>query len=126
MDKVFQILIVFGLVMLLIYRFIRGKAPQYLPFDFIMRLRPPLDAEVEQRLIAGEGVEEGYELATEELFFSYRVTGSLTIYRRMAQGRNRQVQVMAAPLNCTAMAIDPAENKLYFEADSYIFVYGQV
>lgn len=127
MDKVLQILIVFGLVILVIYRFIRGKTPPFVPFDFVMRARPPLSVEVEQRLIPGEGAGgEGYELETEEYLFSYRATGSLTIYRRLTQGRTRQLQELAVPLNCSAMAIDPVESKLYFEADGYIFVYGQV
>ena len=125
MDKVLQILLVFGLVTLLIHRFIRGKGPQYLPYDFLVRLRPPLAVGVEQRLHIAEPVEgEGFELEKDDLLFSYRLTGSLTIYRRRQQGGKREMQELAVPVDCTAMAIDPTNNKLYFEAGGYWFVYG--
>lgn len=127
MDKVFQILIVFGLVILVIQRFIKGKVAQYIPYDFIIRLRPPLSAEVEGRLIAAERVDEdgvGFEMGRGDLLFYYRATGSLTIYRRRPQGRNKELQEIAVPVDCSAMAMDPLENKLYFEAGGYWFVYG--
>ncbi|HVS94827.1 MAG TPA: hypothetical protein VHE54_00020 [Puia sp.] len=125
MDKVFQILIVFGLVTLLIHRFIRGKGPQYLPYDFLVRLRPPLSAAVEQRLDPADPVDaEGFELEKDDLLFSYRMTGSLTIFRRRPQGGKREMQELAVPIDCTAMAIDPTTDKLYFEAGGYWFVYG--
>jgi hypothetical protein len=125
MDKVIQILIVFGLVVLLIYRFIRGKGPHYLPYDFILRLRGPLGAEVEARLIVADRVDgEGFEASRDELLFCYRSTGSLTIYRRNQEGGARQMQELAVPADCAAMAVDPVENKIYFEAGGYWFVYG--
>jgi len=124
MDKVFQILIVFGLVTLFIYRFIRGREQSYRPYEFILRLRAPLAVEVEQRLIIA-AAEEGFRLETEHLLFHYRPEGSLTIYRRRPQGRDREVQEMAVPVECTAMGIDPVEGRLYLAADGYVYVYGQ-
>lgn len=121
MDKVLQILVVFGLVMLVIYRFIRGREPLYRPYEFLARLRPPLQAEVEQRMVLAEG----YGLETDTMYFEYRAEGSLTIYRRRPQGRNKEVQEIAVPVDCTSIAMDPLENKLYFEAGGYWFVYGQ-
>jgi hypothetical protein len=147
MDKVFQILIVFGLVILLIQRFIKGKVAQYIPYDFIIRLRPPLSAEVEGRMIAAERVDVegvigdkadeervvgdetdvvGFEMVRDDLLFYYRATGSLTIYRRSRQGRNKELQEIAVPVDCSTMAMDPLENRLYFEAGGYWFVYGMV
>lgn len=123
MDKVLQILVVFGLILLVIYRFIRGREPSYRPYEFVARLRPPLSPEVQQRLVTAEAG-EGYQLEMDTLLFYYRAEGSLTIYRRRQQGRGRQVQELAVPVDCTAMAMDPVENKLYFEADGYLFVYG--
>lgn len=125
MDKVLQILIVFGLVILLIQRFIKGKVAPYIPYDFIMRLRPPLSVEVERRLIPADPVDgDGFEITRGELLFYYQATGSLTIYRRRPQRRNKELQELAVPVDCTAMAMDPTENKIYFEAGGYIFVYG--
>ncbi|HXB95584.1 MAG TPA: hypothetical protein VNU70_10510 [Puia sp.] len=124
MEKVFQILAVFAVMMLVIYRFIRGRGHSYRPYEFVVRLRPPLPAEVEQRLIVAEHG-EGCRLEMEDFVFCYRAEGSLTIYRRQQQGRDRQVQELAVPLDCTAVAMDPIDKRLYFEAGGYWFIYGQ-
>ena len=50
MDKIYQILAVFALIMLLVSRFIRGREVRYHSYDFIRRFKPPLPAEVEERL----------------------------------------------------------------------------
>ncbi|HEV9037516.1 MAG TPA: hypothetical protein VGQ51_12870 [Puia sp.] len=121
MDKVLQILIVFGLILLFVYRMIRGREQIYRPYEFIIRLRAPLPAEVELRMVLAED----NRLETDTLFFDYEVEGRLTIYRRRQQARGRQVQELAVPVDCTAVAMDPVENKLYFEAGGYWFVYGQ-
>jgi hypothetical protein len=34
------------------------------------------------------------------------------------------MQWLSAPLNCTGMALDPLDGKLYLEAGGYLFVYG--
>ena len=121
MDKIFQIVIVFGLILLFVYRMIRGREPSFRPYEFIIRLRAPLPAEVEQRVLPAED----NRLEKDDLLFDYRAEGSLTIYRQRKQGRNKQLQELAVPIDCTAMAIDPIENRLYFEAGGYWFVYGQ-
>lgn len=168
MEKILQILAVFGLLMLLIYRAIRGWGPGFRPYGYLMRMKPPLEEGLERRLVravfgGGEGgADEGSGLrgrdgAIDEaggisgadrvktgiidgvqaegdafiwdegrqLLFCYSWTGRLVIIRRSGQDDNRQVQELAAPPDCIGVALDPQEEKLYFEAGGYIFVYGQ-
>ena len=124
MEKVLQILAVFVLLALVIHRFIRGREPAYQPFDYLTRLKPPLAAAISDRLLqAVMGSAEGDVILTDEarqLEFLYSGAGSLTIY-----WRTKEMQWLAAPLNCTAMGIDPEEGKLYLEAEGYWFVYGR-
>jgi hypothetical protein len=54
-----------------------------------------------------------------QLRFAYKAEGSLTIYWRA-----KEMQWLAAPLDCTAMALDPEDGRLYLEAGGYLFVYG--
>jgi hypothetical protein len=128
MDKIFQILAVFALIMLLVSRSIRGREPRYNPFDFIRRFQPPLPAEVEARLkpatpgAAGE-LEADMFVIDEGLAFCYSAVGRLVIYRWERQ-KYRQKQELAVPLDCVAMAFDPIDGKLYFESGGYIFQYG--
>lgn len=133
MDKIFQILAVLVLLMLLISRFIKGREPRYRPYDYIKRFKPPLPPGVEERLIAAapgapEGVtavEGGVDLSViwEEIVFCYSAVGRLTIFRREGE-RYKQMQELPVPLQCTAMAFDPADGILYFEAGGFLFVYG--
>jgi hypothetical protein len=131
MEKIFQILAVFVLLMLLISRFIKGREPRYRPYDHIKRFKPPLPPGVEERVIAATvGAPEGLAggmvdmfISDEELLFCYNAEGRLTIYRREGD-KYRQKQELPVPLDCTAMALDPAEGKLYFEAGGFIFEYG--
>ena len=124
MEKILQILAVFVLLALVIHRFIRGREPVYQPFDYLARLKPPLAAEISGRLlraIIGDG-EGDVVLADEarQLEFLYSAAGSLTIY-----WRTKERQWLAAPLNCTSMAIDTEDGRLYLEAEGYWFVYGR-
>ena len=131
MDKIFQILAVFVLLMLIISRFIRGKEPRYRPYDFIRRFKPPLSPDVEARLkvaVPGPpdelaaGVVEGevdMYVAYEGLVFCYSAEGRLTILHNW-----KVKQELPVPLDCVAMALDPADGKLYFEAGGFIFLYG--
>jgi len=131
MDKIFQILAVFALIMLLVSRFIRGREPRYRPYDFIRRFKPPLPPEVEARLSVAvpgppdglaAGVVEGnvdMHIADEGLIFCYSPEGRLTILRNW-----KVRQELPVPLDCIAMALDPADGKLYFEAGGFLFVYG--
>lgn len=123
MEKVLQILAVFVLMMLVIQRFIRGKEGAYRAYDYLTRLRPPLAAEIGRRMLKAvfeEGLQEvSLEDEARHLTFSYHAAGSLTIY-----WRKKEKQWLAAPLNCTAMALDPVDGRLYLEADGYLFVYG--
>lgn len=138
MEKVLQILIVFALLMLVVSWFIREREPRFRPYDYLNRVKPPLPAGVEQRLIAAvfvpEAGQERFSLqadadavlsdADSRLLFCYSVVGKLVIYRQGAKGDYKQVQELAAPLDCTALALDPTDGKLYFEASGYLFVYG--
>lgn len=131
MDRIFQILAVLVLLTLLVSRFIKGQEARFLPYDHIGRFRPPLPPGVEERLImaiAGgpERLAAGrvdMYIAHDGLIFCYNAEGRLTIYAQEGN-RSRQKQELPAPLECTAMAIDPDDGKLYLEAGGYIFVLG--
>ena len=135
MDKIFQILAVLILLVLLISRFIRGREPRYLPYDFIKRFKPPLPPVVEARLItavagapeeldadAVEGTVDMF-VAAEGLVFCYGAEGRLTIFRQRGE-RYKQMQELSVPLLCTAMAFDPYDGSLYFETGGFLFLYG--
>ncbi|HLZ86322.1 MAG TPA: hypothetical protein VKQ52_03730 [Puia sp.] len=134
MEKVLQIIAVFALIMLIIHRFIRGREPAYRGYNYLTRLQPPLIAEVGQRLITavfGAGTEDvpgqvdAFILDEErQLLFAYSAVGSLTIYRRKEGDGFKEMQWLAAPLNCTGMALDPQDGKVYLEAGGFLFVYG--
>lgn len=135
MDKIFQILAVLVLLVLLISRFIKGREPRYRPYDYIKRFKPPLPPGVEERLIAAvpgapEGLEAGLAegivdmfVAGEGIVYCYGAVGRLTIFRREGE-RYRQLQELPVPMQCTAMALDPAEGILYFEAGGFLFAFG--
>ena len=134
MEKVLQIVAVFALMMLIINRFIRGREPRYRAYNYLTRLKPPLIAEVGQRLVTavfGVGMEglPGQVDAfivdeARQLLFCYSAVGSLTIYRRKEAGGFKEMQWLAAPLNCSGMALDPEDGRVYLEAGGYLFVYG--
>jgi hypothetical protein len=124
MEKVLQIVAVFVLMMLIIQRFIRGREQAYQPYDYLTRLTPPLAAEISWRLSTAV-IEAGQVNAflvdeARELRFSYNAAGSLTIHRQ-----KKEMQWLAAPLDCTAMSLDPEDGLLYLEAGGYLFVYGR-
>lgn len=123
MEKVLQILAVFVLLALVIHRVIKGREPVYRPYDYLTRLRPPLNLEVSLRMVtAAFGEEPGNAVLADEarqLDFAYHAEGSLTIY-----WRKKEMQWLAAPLDCTAMGLDPVDGRLYLEAGGYLFVYG--
>jgi hypothetical protein len=135
MDKIFQILAVLVLLVLLITRSIKGREPRYRPYDYIKRFKPPLPPGVEERLIvavpgAPDGLDTGLAeslidmfVSGEEIVFCYSAVGRLTIFRREGE-RYRYLQELPVPLQCTAMALDPVEGMLYFEAGGFLFVYG--
>jgi hypothetical protein len=139
MDRVLQILAVFVLLMLLIWRSIRGREEQFRRFSYLARVQPPLAAEVIERLVSGVfGVVEGQGsyvvpdrvdavLWDEEsrMVLLYWLDGKLTINRRMAGGRNRELQELAVPMDCTGMAWDPQERKIYLEEGGDWFVYAE-
>ena len=137
MEKILQILAVFVILMLVITRFIRGREPRYRPYDYLLRRKPPLPPEVEQRLVAavfapGNGRYPVNMTADAFLFdevnrllFCYSAEGALTIFKEQTAERYKEMQSLAVPLNCTAMALDPDDGKLYFEASGFLFVYGQ-
>ena len=147
MEKVLQILVVFGLLMLLIWRSIRSREERIRRFSFLLRLRPPLEERVRTRLIVGKVVTnlrvqgefpDEYEsrlglpndadawLLDEEcrLMLCYRNVGKLTIYRRSTH-HIRELQELPVPMDCSNLAWDPVEREIYLEEDGDWFVYGQ-
>jgi hypothetical protein len=139
MDKVLQILAVFALLMLLIWRSIRGREDRFRRFSYMARVRPPLPEEVRQRLVVGifgqAGVRETFGVTNEaeaflwdeesRMLLLYWRDGKLTIYRRMGGGRNRELQELAVPMDCTGMGWDAVERRIYLEEDGDWFVYGE-
>jgi hypothetical protein len=139
MEKVLQILAVAALLMLLIWRSIRGRDERFRRFSYLSRQRPPLAEGVMQRLIGGKfgwTVErEGYGVPDEvdaflwdeesRLLFCYRVGGRLTINRRVAGGRIVELQELSVPMDCTGFGWDPLERMVYLEEGGDWFVYGE-
>jgi len=138
MDKVLQILAVFALMVLVIWRSIHGREGRYRRFSFLGRRRPPLPEEVRRRLVdgifgpdvgrGGLGVPDevdGYLWDEDHrVVLFYCVDGKLTIFRRMAGGRNRELQELAVPMDCSGMAWDPEEQRIYLQEGGDYFVYG--
>jgi hypothetical protein len=136
MEKVLQILAVFGLLMLVIWRSIRGREERFRRFSFLGRVRSPLSEGVRGRLVGGVfgAVGEAYGgpsdadafLSDEDsrMVLLYWLDGKLTINRRMEGGRNRELQELAVPMDCSGIAWDPGEMKIYLEEDGDYFVYG--
>lgn len=135
MEKVLQILAVFALLMLLIWRSIRGRDERFRRLSYLGKLRPPLEVDIRQRLVEGvfdrgrEAVAvpedvDGY-LVDEEggMLLCYRREGKLTIYRRSRSGI-RELQELSVPMDCTGLWWDPEEKKLYLEEAGDLFVYG--
>ena len=131
MDRIFQIVAVFILLTLFIHRWVKGRETRFRPYDFIRRMKPPLPEGVGERLIAAvpgapEGLAEGRVdlfIVHDGLVFCYGAEGRLTIYRQDGD-KYRQRQELAVPLDCIAMALDPADENLYLEAGGFIFIYG--
>ncbi|HEY4107558.1 hypothetical protein [Puia sp.] len=129
MEKILQIIAVFVLMMLVIHRFIRGREPAYRPYNYLSRLRPPLAMEIGGRLVAAVfqvgQVETLLVDEARQLLFSYNAAGSLTIHRRKGEEGLKEMQWLAAPLDCTGMALDPEDGRLYLEAGGFLFVFGR-
>jgi hypothetical protein len=130
MEKILQILAVFSLLLLLIWRSIRGREERFRRLSYLTRLRPPLPEDVRRRLVVGvfggEPGEADAYLVDEErrLVFRYRVDGKLTVHRRMADGRERELQELSVPMDCSGLAWDAEEQQLYLEEGGDLFVYG--
>ena len=138
MEKVLQILLVFALLMLVIWRSIRGKEGRFRRFSYLSGLQQPLSGEIRQRWIAGKfgaaeersgyGVPEDADafLIDEDsgLLMCYRIEGKLLIYHWSPGGRNKELQEMSVPMDCTGLSWDPEERKIYLEEGDYWYVYG--
>ena len=123
--------------MLLIWRSIRGREERFRRFSYLARVRPPLAPELTDRLVSGifgaGGEAYGMPLDADAFLWDedsrmllfYRLDGKLTINRRMAGGRNRELQELAVPMDCAGIAWDPQERKIYLEDDGDWFVYGE-
>jgi hypothetical protein len=139
MERVLQILAVAGLLMLLIWRSIRGREERFRRFSYLGRVRAPFPEDVRLRLVGGVfgmgagreafGVplEAGAFLWDEEsrILLLYWPDGKLTINGRMAGGRNRELQELSVPMDCTGLGWDPLERKIYLEEDGDWFIYGE-
>jgi hypothetical protein len=120
---------------LIVRRSIRGREPRFHPYDYITRIKPPVAEVVAQRLVPAVftlpedrgrypvegGVDAVLLYEGGGLVFCYSAVGRLTIFRHQPL---RQLQELAAPLDCTAIAFDPADERLYFEAGGALLVYG--
>jgi hypothetical protein len=140
MEKVLQILLVFGLLMLLIWRSIRPREEGFRRFSYLERWRPPLSEEVRMRLITGRfGLSQEAERALpgvpdnadaylwdedSGLMLCYFAEGKLTIYLRSGHAL-RELQELSVPMDCTGMAWDAQERKVYLEEDGDWFVYAE-
>jgi hypothetical protein len=143
MEKVLQILAVSALLMLLIWRSIRRRDERFRRFSYLGRVRAPLAEDIRRRLVSGitkrsevHGMGgEAYGVPVDvdaflwdedsRMVLLYWRDGKLTINRRMAGGRNRELQELAVPMDCTALDWDPLERKIYLEEDGDWFVYGE-
>ena len=131
MVKVLQILAVFLLLMLVVASFFREKEERFREYIFLRRLRQPLPPEVMERLLAATS-EEGTDGAAVLLLleaatsrsYTYTPEGLITIVRQLIDGRRQVLQELSAPVNGTAMALDPIDRKLYLEADGLLFVFA--
>jgi hypothetical protein len=140
MEKIFQIIAVLAVLMLAVVLFFREREPRYRPFGYLRRIKPSLPDEVRQRLasaVSGAALEEERQRYAvdgdvdallfdegERLLFCYKANGSLVIFRRTGQDTYKEMQWLAAPLDCAGFFYDPEEKNLYFEAGGSLFVYG--
>jgi hypothetical protein len=148
MEKILQIMAVFAVMMLVIALFFRGREARYRPYGYLRRMKPSLPEEVRERLVAAitgsamedqrmrfpvDGDADGLLFDEEtRLLFIYKASGSLVIYRQAGpQGSQeagqdvyKEMQWLAAPLDCVGFYFDPEDKKLYFEAAGSLFVFG--
>ena len=148
MEKILQIMAVFAVMMLVITLFFRGREARYRPYGYLRRMKPSLPEEVRQRLVAaitGPAMEDQrirfpvdgeadallFDAET-RLLFIYKASGSLVIYRQAGsqagqeagQDVYKEMQWLAAPLDCAGFYFDPDDKNLYFEAAGSLFVFG--
>ncbi|HEV2354018.1 MAG TPA: hypothetical protein VGR89_07235 [Puia sp.] len=143
MEKVLQILLVTALLMLVIWRSIRGRDEWFRPWSYLVRVRAPLPESIGERLLTGtfgpaavrmnHSVPDDADawLLDEEhrILLCYRLDGKITIFRLGTPGGKREFQEMSVPMDCSALAWDPEERKIYLEEGGYWYVYapeGQV
>jgi len=138
MEKILQILTVFGLLMFVVARFIREREEKFRRFGFLGRLKGGLPedkrgdltegifgpADERERLGVPDDVDAFLFDEESRLLFCYTVEGRLTIYRRLAGGVKRELQELSAPLDCSAMWWDPQGRKIFLEEEEEWFVYG--
>ncbi|HXD77355.1 MAG TPA: hypothetical protein VN616_06085 [Puia sp.] len=138
MEKVLQILLVFALMMLVIWRSIRGKEDRYRKLSYLFRERKPLPEAIGGRLIpgmSGEAAErEGYSIPGDadaflpddegRLLFTYFADGKLTVSRWSPSGRKKELQELSVPMDCSALAWDPEVRRVYLEDGEFWYVYG--
>lgn len=138
MEKILKILAVFGLLMLVVSRFIRERDERFRRFGFLGRLKDGLPGAGEGGLMEGVfgaseererlGVPDGADAFLfdegRRLLFCYTMEGRLTIYRRMAGGVKRELQELSVPLDCSAIWWDPQGLQLFLAEEGEWFVYG--
>ena len=152
MEKVLQILAVFGLLMLLIWRSMRAREERFRRFSFLGRVKAVLEEPVSSRMImgvfretgridvlaAGEGTQtdkEGMVLPDNadgwlrdedrKLVMSYSKEGKLTISRQTSGGHFKELQEMSVPMDCTGLGWDPLDRRIYLRESGDWFVYGE-
>ncbi|HTR28866.1 MAG TPA: hypothetical protein VMH27_06335 [Puia sp.] len=152
MEKILQILAVFGLLMLLIWRSMRAREERFRRFSFLGRVKAELEEQVGGRMINGVFRETGRTddpeaaaagrgdserigvpdnadgwLSDEEgrLVMSYSREGKLTIGRRTSGSHIKELQEMSVPMDCTGLGWDPVERRIYLKESADWFVYGE-
>jgi hypothetical protein len=152
MDKVLQILAVFGLLMLLIWRSMRTREERFRRFSYLGRVKAELDEQVNSRMVMGVfretdrsddveaqdtargdrermGVPDNADgwLWDEDrrLVMSYSKEGKLTISQRTSGGHFKELQEMPVPMDCTGLGWDPLERRIYLKESADWFVYGE-
>jgi hypothetical protein len=152
MEKVLQILAVFGLLLLLIWRSMRAREERFRRFSFLGRIKAELDEQVNSRMVVGvfretdrsEDVEaqdkargdrerigvpdnaDGWLWDEDRrLVMSYSKEGKLAISRRMSGEHNKELQEMSVPMDCTGLGWDPLERRIYLKESGDWFVYGE-
>jgi hypothetical protein len=148
MEKIFQILIVFALLIFAITWFLRSKERKWQDYVFSGQFTFPLSGDMHRDLLTavvgdrhGEDAIALAGLAELEweanadvilfdpvtrLIYCGSMEGVVTIIRQSTQGGYKTLQQLIIPKECTALSLDPHTGKLYVHVGATVFVYINV